>query len=187
VIKAGAPPANDLVFLFADGERVGGLGARAFAGQHPLAKHVGLVLRFDSGGSSGPLVLVGASGDNRAAIRGWAGAAPHPRGSSAMQAVYQRMPPAQDMGAFNQLGSARLHFANIEGSNGHGLGSRDIPARLDPATLQSMGDTITALARHFGNAAADTGAAGEATYFNLPGIGVVSYPAGAAWMLTRLA
>jgi hypothetical protein len=31
-----------LVFLFADGERVGGLGSRAFAGQHPLAKRIGL-------------------------------------------------------------------------------------------------------------------------------------------------
>jgi hypothetical protein len=187
VLQAGAPPANDLVFLFADGERVGGLGARAFAGQHALAKRVGLVLRFDSGGSSGPLVLIGASGDDRAAIRGWAAAAPQPRGSSAMQAVYRIMPPAQDMGAFNQIGSARLHFANVEGSNGHGLGSRDIPARLDPRTVQNMGTTITALTRHFGNAPSEAGPAGEAVYFNVPGIGVVSYSAASCWMLTRLA
>jgi hypothetical protein len=187
VLKSGTAPANDLVFLFADGERVGGLGARAFAGQHPLAKRIGLVLRFDSGGSSGPPVLVGASGDNRAAIKGWATAAPHPRGSSAMQAVYELMPPAQYMGAFNQLGTARLHFANVEGSNGRGLGSRDIPSRLDPGTVQAMGDTMTALARHFGNAGPDATASGGATYFNLPGIGVVSYASGSVWMFTRLA
>ncbi|MET0857767.1 MAG: M28 family peptidase [Telluria sp.] len=187
VLAAGAAPANDLVFLFADGERVGGLGARAFAGQHPLARRIGLVMRFDSGGSSGPLVLIGASGDNLAAVRGWARAAPHARGSSAMQAVYQQMPPAQQMGAFNQLGTARLHFANIEGGNGRGLGSRDIASRLDVHTLQGMGDTMTALARHFGNAPAGPAASGEATYFNVPGIGVVSYAAGSVWMLARLA
>jgi hypothetical protein len=187
VLRAGAPPSNDLVFLFADGERVGGLGARAFAGQHPVAKRIGLVLRFDSGGSSGPLVLIGTSGDDRGAVSGWASSAPHARGSSAMQAVYGFMPPAQDMGAFNQLGTARLHFANVEGSNGRGLGSRDTASRLDAGTVQSMGDTMIALARHFGQARSDPGAAGKSVYFNIPGVGVVSYAAGSVWMLTRLA
>ena len=78
VLQAGAPLANDLVVLFADGERVGGLGARAFAGQHPLAKRIGLAMRFDSAGSGGPLVLIGASGNDLGAIRGWAHAAPQP-------------------------------------------------------------------------------------------------------------
>ncbi|MDB5910052.1 MAG: hypothetical protein JWP34_4166 [Massilia sp.] len=185
-LQSGAPPANDLVFLFADGERAGGLGGRAFAGQHPMAKRIGLVLRFDSGGSSGRLELIGASGDSRSAIGGWAGSAPHARGSSAMEAVYDFLPAAQDMGAFKQLGTARLHFANIEGSNGHGLGSRDIPSRLDVNTLQNMAGTMTALARHFGLERMETGGAGRSVYFNVPGIGVVSYAESSVWMLTRL-
>jgi hypothetical protein len=186
VLQAGAAPANELVVLFADGERVGGLGARAFAAQHPLAKRIGLVMRFDSGGSSGPLVLIGASGDSRAAIRGWAKAAPDARGSSAMQAVYELMPPAREMGAFNQLGAARLHFANVEGGNGRGLGSRDIPSRLEVDTVQAMGESMIALARHFGNASADASGSGATVYFNIPGIGVVTYRAHSVWMLTRL-
>lgn len=185
ILQSGAPPANDLVVLFADGERVGGLGARAFA-EHPLAKQAGLVIRFDSGGSRGPLILIGASGNNRAAVSGWAHAAPRPRGSSFMQAVYQLMPRALEMGALGQLGTARLHFANMEGSNGIGLGSRDTPGRLDVGTVQSMGDTMIALARHFGQAPPATAAAGEAVYFNLPGIGVVDYSAASVWMWTRL-
>ena len=186
ILQARAPLANDIAILFADGERVGGLGMRAFAGQHALAKRAGLVMRFDGGGSAGPLVLIGASGDDRAAVSGWAQAAPHARGSSAMQAVYQMMPGALDMGALGTIGTARLHFANMEGNNGAGIGSRDTPARLDPATVQSMGETMTALARHFGQAAPDAAAAGEALYFNLPVIGAVSYAAGSVWMLTRL-
>jgi hypothetical protein len=196
VLRAGPPLANDLVVLFADGERVGGLGARAFAGLHPLAKTVGLAVRFDSGGSSGPLVLIGASGIDqhlRAAIRGWSRAAPHPIGSSAMPALLQLTPGRFDMGALATLGSARLHFANLEASNGSGLGSRDTAGRLDPATLGSMGETMLALARHFGQAPASFNApptapiAGEALYFNLPFAGVVTYSLGAVWAFTRLA
>jgi hypothetical protein len=132
-------------------------------------------------------VLIGASGDERAAVRGWARAATHAHGSSFMQAVYQTIPGTPEMGALGKLGSARLHFANLEGSNGFGLGSRDTPGRLDPATVQDMGETMIALARHFGEAPPPAaGAAGEAVYFNLPGIGVVAYSTGAVWMLTRL-
>jgi hypothetical protein len=196
VLQAGAPLANDVVVLFADGERVGGLGTRAFAGQHPLAKRIGLVARFDSGGSSGPLVLIGASGtkgNEAAAIRGWSRAVPHPIGSSAIPALLQLTPGRFDMGALATLGSARLHFANLEASNGSGLGSRDTASRLAPATLASMGETMLALARHFGQAPLPLAAtvtapmASEALYFNLPFAGVVTYSPGAVWAFTRLA
>jgi hypothetical protein len=187
ILQSGAPLANDLVVLFADGEQVGGLGSRAFAGQHPLAKRTGLVMRFDSAGSQGPLVLIAASGDARTAVSGWASAAPDPHGSSFMQAVYEAWPGVPGLGALGSVGSARLHFANVEGSNGAGLGSRDTPERLDRATVQSMGDTMIALARHFGDAAPGAAASGGAVYFTLPGIGAVAYSASAVWMLTRLA
>jgi hypothetical protein len=186
VLQAGAPRANDLLVLFADGEQVGGLGARAFAGQHPLARRVGLVLRFDGAGSSGAPVLIGASGDNRAAVAGWARAAPHPHGSSFMQAVYQFQPGFPDMGALASVGQARLHFANVEGSNGYSLRSRDTAARVDAASVQAIGDTMTALARHYGDAPPGVGPRGEAVYFNLPGAGIVHYSADMVWMLTRL-
>jgi hypothetical protein len=200
VLRAGAPLENDVVVLFADGERVGGLGARAFADEHRLAKKIGLAVRFDSGGSGGPLMLIGAGGVDqyqRAAIRGWSRAAAHPLGSSAMPALLQLTPGRFDMGALATLGSARLHFANLEASNGSGLGSRDTAGRLDPATIDSMGETMLALARHFGPAplplaapaAAGLSASptGEAVYFNLPFAGVVSYSQGAVWAFTRLA
>lgn len=187
ILQGGAPLANDVTVLFADGEQVGGLGARAFAGQHALAKRSGLAIRFDSGGSKGPLTLIGASGDALAAVRGWASAAPNPRGSSFMQAVYEATGRAPEMGALGGLGTARLHFANMEGSNGSGLGSRDTPDRLDSATVQSMGATMTALTRHFGQSMPAASGAGAAVYFTLPVIGAVAYSAGAVWMLTRLA
>jgi hypothetical protein len=196
MLQAGAPLANDVVVLFADGERVGGLGALGFASQHPLAKRIGLAIRFDSGGSAGAPVLIGASGDNAAAIRGWARAAPDATGSSAMQVIYPFVSGELEMGAIGTLGTARLHIANLEGSNGSAVRSRDTPGRLDPDTVTQMGETMAALARHFGDAANSIGpgpldptpdANGESVYFNVPGIGIASYSVGSVWALTRLA
>ncbi|WLI89342.1 M28 family peptidase [Massilia sp. R2A-15] len=195
MLQAGAPLANDVVVLFADGERVGGLGALGFASQHPLAKHIGLAIRFDSGGSAGAPVLIGASGNDSAAIRGFARAAPNATGSSAMQAIYPFVSGELQMGAIGTLGTARLHIANLEGSNGSGLRSRDTPGRLDPNTVRQMGETMAALARYFGDAPNAMGSGpqgqtpavhGDSIYFNVPGVGVVSYSVGAVWALTRL-
>ena len=190
------PLANDVVVLFADGEQVGGLGALAFAGQHPLAKRIGLAIRFDSGGSGGAPVLIGASGNDSAAIRGFARAAPNATGSSAMQAIYPFVSGELQMGAIGTLGTARLHIANLEGSNGSGLRSRDTAERLDPDTVRRMGETMAALGRYFGDSTGTMGsgprdqtpaAGSESIYFNVPAIGIVSYSASMVWGLTRLA
>lgn len=192
MLKASAPLANDIVVLFADGERVGGLGSRAFAGQHPLAKRIGLVIRFDSAGSHGAPVLVGASGDSADAVRGWSQALPAAHGASALQGLYQELPGVR-MGDLALLGSARLHLANVEGSNGSGIGSRDTLDRLDPATVAATGASMFALARQFGDgpplaskAAADA-ANGTVLYFDVPLLGIFSYSLGAVWAFTRLA
>lgn len=192
MLAASAPMANDVVVLFADGERVGGLGARAFAGAHPLAKRIGLVMRFAGAGSSGAPVLVTASGAAASAVRGWARATGG-HGAAALQSLYQSL-PGIGLGDLETLGSARLQLANVEGGNGDGLGSRDTIARLSPATLTQTAATMFALARQFGNgpALAPAGAAGsdvavQVLYFDLPVIGVVSYSLGAVWAFTRLA
>lgn len=194
--------ANDIVVLFADGEQVGGLGSRAFASAHPLAKRIGLVIRFDGAGSEGAPLLVHASGTSAAAaaaVHGWATAARAlaggAHGAAALQGMYQTLPGIQ-MGALDTLGSARLQLANVAGANGGGLGSRDTVARLSPATLVQTAATMLALARQFGDgpplsaaASAQTASGGVAPvlFFNVPLVGVVSYGVDAVWTFTRLA
>lgn len=193
--RGAAPLANDVVLLFADGEKVGGLGSRAFAGQHPLAKRIGLVIRFDSAGSAGAPVLVGVSGASADAVRGWAASAPHAQGGAALQSLYRDLPGVQ-MGDLETLGAARLHLANVEGSNGSGIGSRDTVDRVAPAMLAQTGATMFALMRQFGDGPAlphgrlSPGHLADATpvlYFDLPLFGVISYSLGAVWAFTRLA
>lgn len=50
-LKTGPPPANDVIFLFTDGEELGMLGAQAFVDEHPWAKDVGLVMNFEARGA----------------------------------------------------------------------------------------------------------------------------------------
>src|SRR5438105_2344263 len=56
-LKAGARLRNDVIFLFTDGEEVGMLGARAFVGEHPWAKEVGVALNFEARGNTGPALM----------------------------------------------------------------------------------------------------------------------------------
>jgi Zn-dependent M28 family amino/carboxypeptidase len=48
VLEAGKPLKNDIVFLFTDGEELGGRGAEAFATEYPSARRVGVAFVFDS-------------------------------------------------------------------------------------------------------------------------------------------
>jgi hypothetical protein len=181
-LTAGPPPQHDAVFLFADGDRVGALGTQAFVEQHPLARRIGVALRFDSAGNRGPLVLADASRAGGDAIAGWARAAPHPRGSSFMREVYGLRPDALRIGPLAKLDAPVLQFANMEGDTG----IRDTPDRLDLRTLQDEGDTMLRLAREFTGSPLAHGAQAGEVYVALAPIGVFHYSSELVWPLTRL-
>jgi hypothetical protein len=185
-LQASPPLAQDVIVLLADAQQQSGMGAQAFAEQHPWAKQVGMVLKFDNAGNRGPLVLYDSAGADGAAIDGWAAHAPRARGSSLMRAIYPLMPHAVPVGPLAGLNVPLLQFANVEGYTGP-RGSGDTLARLDAATLQHEGDTMLALTRHFASAGAmGEGATGQ-VYFTVPYAGVVHYASGAVWPFARLA
>lgn len=171
--------------LFADGERVGSLGMQAFAEQHPWAKEVGLVLRFDGGGSGGPLQLYDTHGANPAAIAGWLRAAPDVMGSSLMHEIYRLVPGAPRMGALRLLGVPVLQFAHLGRPFGRAR-ALDTPQRFEAATLQQMGDTMLRLAREFGDARIDPAPGNGHVIFSLPFAGTVHYSGVLVWPLTGL-
>lgn len=187
VLRAGAPLANDVIFLFADGERASALGTKAFVEQHPWAQQVGLALRFDSVGNRGPLVLYNTHGAGSDTIHGWHSSGTHRYGSSLMGYVEQLRPTALALGPLARLRAPVLHLANTGGTLGRD-GVLDTPARLDRATLQHIGDTMTQLVRHFGQQPlVRGGASADAVYFALPGLGMVHYAADLVWPATRVA
>jgi len=184
-MQHGAPPDNDVIFLFADGEKAGSLGARAFAQQHLWARKVGLVLQFDALGNSGPVLLTGSRGGDGQLVAGWSAAAPLPLGGSALQVLARFTPGMQEAGPLDQLGTAGLRFANIDGAPGS-HGGLDSPDRVAPGTLQHTGDTMLGLVRHFGSRPLTDLGETDRIHVDLPLAGQVSYAGDLAWPLTLL-
>ena len=184
-LQHGAPLANDVIFLFADGEKAGSLGARAFAEQHPWARDVGLVLQFDAAGNGGPLLLTGSRGGNGKLVAGWIAAAPLAVGTSALAILAREAPALLTGGPLDRVGAAGMRFANIEGSVGYS-GRADRAGRVAQGTLQHAGDTMLALTRHFGNLPLDQITSPDEVHFELPLVGQVHYTADHVWALTRL-
>jgi len=186
-LRAGPAAANDIVLLFADGEDVGALGAQGFAQQHALARQVGLALRFDSVGSSGPLQLFDASNADGAVLGALRAAAPALEGSSLLAGLHTLLPSAPRIGPLGQLGAPALLFANSGRPFFDGERTLDTVARLDPALPQQLHATMLGLARHYGNADLARGDHGAHAWFVLPGLGRVQHPAILSWGLAALA
>ena len=162
-----APPANDIVLLFADGERVGMLGSRGFVEQHPLAGRIGMALRFD-GAVDGPLRMLEARGAGAPALAGWMQAAPELRGASANATLAWLLGDAPHIGPLTRLDAPVLLFGGGE------------PRAADTAPRQ-LGDAMLRLARAYGAAPLAPGAQAAHVYFSLPIVGPVHHAAWLVW------
>jgi hypothetical protein len=175
-LQAGPPLANDVVFLFADGDRIGAMGEQAFAEQHPLARRIGLTLRFRDLGNEGPVIVQATHGDVGRAITAWTHG--HPRGTSLMREMTRLMPNASGTGELSTLKAPLLQFASVQGR----LGRWDTPDRFSRETLQHEGDTMLSLARELGAVRLDAQAAQpDQVFFTLPWVGMAHYPASTIW------
>lgn len=182
-VKAGAPLQNDLIALFSDGEEAGLLGSELFVSSHPWIQDVGLVLNFEYRGNSGPMLMFETSPGNGKLIAGLAQAVPQQVTSSMLYEMYKKMPNDTDMTSFKRAGVAGLNFAAIENPAAYHLHTDSI-ANLDQRTLQQQGDSMLAMALHFGNGALRDLKAHDSVYFDLPGIGLVHYTSTAVIPLT---
>lgn len=162
-----APPANDIVLLFADGERVGMLGSRGFVEQHPLARRIGMALRFD-GAVDGPLRMLEASSAGAPALAGWMRAAPELRGASASTTLAWLLGDAPHIGPLTRLDAPVLLFGGGE-------------PRATGAAPRQLGDAMLRLARAYGAAPLTPGGQAAHVYFSLPIVGPVHHAAWLVW------
>jgi len=176
-LAAGPRPRNDVVFLFTDGEERGLLGARAFLRDDPWAYGVGIVLNFDSPGSSSPALMYQTSRGNGRLVSELLRAAPHPYTSSLMYEVSRRVPVESDFRPFAAAGVPGMNFGALDGPARDHTGY-DSLAVFDPASLQHEGETALALARHFGSLDLWDLHRPDLVYFNVVGSGAVSYRRG---------
>jgi len=149
-LAAGPRPRNDVAFLFTDGEELGLLGSRAFLHDDPWAYGVGVVLDFDSPGSSSPALMYETSPGNGRLVREFIKGTPRPYGSSLMAEVARRLPIESDFRPFEAAGVPGMSFGALDGP-AYDHTAYDSVARFHPASLQHEGETALALARHFGD------------------------------------
>ncbi len=179
-LKALPALQNDLWCLFTDGEEAGLLGAEAFVQQQPLIKNIGLTLNFEYRGNSGAFMMFEASQGNSNLIKGLAASAPHILANSLMYEVYKFLPNDTDFTVFKQAGIPWMNFAAIEGHTNYHT-QLDRPVFLDQNTLQEQGDTLLALIKYFGNNPLNNLQTTDHVYFDIPGLGLVNYPA--SWVM----
>jgi len=185
-LRAGPPLANDVIWLFTDGEEAGLLGARAYAADTlRLRRDIGLVLNVEGRGNAGPSLTFEVSPHNGWVMREYAKAAPAPIASSLFYEAYRHLPNSTDFTPLKQAGLTGLNFAFVDGY-AYYHSPADTPAHLDLASLQHHGDYLLPLVRHFGNVALTQTKAPDETFFNPLGTWLVHYPASWNLPLTQL-
>src|ERR671917_980413 len=166
-ITSSSPPRNDIDIVFTDAEEPWLLGAQAFVRDDRLDPRRSVVLNLEARGTTGPALMFESSPENSTLIPALASAR-RPIAGSGWEACYQLLPGDTDFSVFRDAGFAGMNLALGEGSARYHT-PEDSPANLDHASLQHMGATALAAARHL--AGQDLGAprGGSLTYFTVLG------------------
>jgi hypothetical protein len=184
VLRANPPLRNDLLFLFTDGEEIGWKGASLFIKKYPDAKQeIGLVLCFDARPGNAPLTLRQTTHDDAWLVKELSRIDP-PMYAGSWTNPEERTDEDTDFTVFAATGYIGFEIENDSaGSRYHT--PRDTVEAISPDLVQSYGDSIIGMARHFGNLDLSTIQSGEdRIYFTLPLAGVVKHP---AWVMPFLA
>ena len=180
LLKTLPPFKNDIIFLFTDGEEIGSVGANTFIQEHPLAKEIGLVLNFESSGTSGPALMFETSQDNNWIISEFAKAVPMPMANSLSYEIYRHMPNSTDLTSFKNKGYKGFNFAYIENRYDYHSGGDNIE-NTSVSSIQHDGSYATSLIKHFANIDLNNSEKGNAVYFNTIGNGFIHYHE--AWVM----
>lgn len=177
-LRAGEPLRNDVVFLFTDAEEAGGLGAEAFR-ELSWSERWGVLLNFEARGNRGPTLMFETTDGNGELIRAFAAASVRPFGHSLSYEIYRHLPLDTDFTVFKKVGANGMNFAFLHGFRDYHTVD-DRPERLDPGSLQHHGESMLALARHFGRSDISALRADNLVFFDVMGAFVVRYPMAAA-------
>lgn len=145
-LRIGAPPRNDVIIVFTDGEELGAVGVQGFVDEHPWAKEISVALNLDAGGSCGPASISETKHLHEWLVHEIAKTVPHPL--TASLDVFPR---------WAGLDSTELDSA-IPTLDGGYSGCRtayhtrmDNLQDLDPRSIQDEGNYTLAVARDLAN------------------------------------
>jgi len=179
-LKAGPPPARDVIFLFTDGEEPGLLGAEAFFARDPLRDRVGVVVNMEARGDAGRAAMFQTGADSGELIRLYAANAHQPTANSLAAAVYRRMPNDTDFTHALRKGLPGLNFAFIDDQLAYHT-PLATPDHLNQGSLQNLGDQALPAVRALAMGASLPGKSPDLIYSDVLGRVLVAYPVEAGW------
>lgn len=174
---AKKPPANDVYFLFTDGEEMGLLGAADFVAAQPsFAEKVDVLFNFEARGNRGAMLMFETSGMDYELVRAFKNHVPQPVTMSIATAIYAMMPNGTDYTEFKNAGYYGLNFAMIEGDETYHQPS-DNAENLNLDSAWQYYRNMEALGEYFGNTdLKDIEHTQTAQYFPLPLLGIMVLP-----------
>lgn len=185
-LKEGPQPARDVIFLFTDGEEAGLLGADAFFGRDPLHERVGVVLNMEARGDAGRAAMFQTGPGNGGLVALMAQAAKRPSANSLASTVYDKMPNDTDFTHAVKAGLPGLNFAIIDNELAYHT-PLSTPERLDPGSLQHIGDQVLPIVRALANTGTLPTNSPNAIYSDVLGLVLISYSTIIGWVLLVLA
>lgn len=189
--SGGPSPANDVIFLFTDGEEEWVMGSEAFVREHPWAKDVGVALNIDCEGLIGGAVRINdVSPDSAWLISELTGAAPDAFATSFIPEFDRVFPSggANDFSTVFKTAGYPGFLASSDGGPIYHVSVLEDAAHVHMDSLQHQGTYALAFARRFGSLDLRAAHHGAAVYFNALGNHLmVIYPTGWVVPLTILA
>lgn len=184
-LRAGPPLPNDVWFLFTDGEELGLCGAELFRREHEAFGRIDAVFNFEAIGNRGPSIMFETRPGNARLIEEFARIGVPIVAPSVGPAIYEHMPNDTDFSVFKE-GFGGLNFAIVGGNDAYHR-PWDTPDNLTPGTLQFQGDTVLALARHFGSMTElDLESDEDRVFFDVLGLQLIHYPVVGGYGLVAL-
>lgn len=186
-LASGKLPKNDIIILFTDAEEIGLDGAKLFVNEHPWAKNIGLVLNFESRGTSGPSnMILETNGGNSKLVKEFIKANPDfPVASSLMYSVYKMLPNDTDSTIFRVDGDIDSFFFAFIDSHFNYHTANDSMYHLDWNSLMHQGSYLLPLIHYFADAdLSNIKSERDDVYVNFPLVKMISYPF--SWILPML-
>lgn len=185
-IKARGTPERDIVVVLTDGEEIGLSGASAFWPTDGLSDHVGVVINLEARGAGGRATMFETGDLNGNMIRLMAAKVRHPVANSMSVMAYRLMPNSTDFTIARDKGLPGFNFA-IMGRPEYYHSPRATIDRLDPRSLQDMGDQALDLTSALVTAKGLPDETADAVFFDVAGRGMVAYPSGTGWLVLLIA
>jgi hypothetical protein len=180
------PRRRDVMVLLTDGEELVTLGAHAFFSSDPARARVGVVINLEARGDRGRAVMFETHAGATPLVDLLTRAGALSGSSSLMPDLYRRLPNGTDLTEAIAAGHQGLNFAFFSGFDAY-HSPLDTAARLDPGTLQDIGDKVLKAATVLADAPALPARAPDRPYADILGGPILRYPAWAGWALIVLA